>query len=152
MLLGQPLYAFAAILGCVLVFSGLGSLASHTFSDAKLRRSTRWLLAAVVAGVAIHVIWMPALLHSAMAFPMPMRVLVTVVTIAPLGFLMGMPLPLGMRLMKLRAPNALAWAWGVNGSLTVVGTVLAMVISIFFGIGITLMLAAVLYAVALSST
>ena len=88
-------------------------------------------------------------LERAMRFEMPARVLFTVATVAPLGLLMGMPLPLGMRLMKQRSPRALAWAWGVNGGLSVLGTVLAMVVSIFFGIATTLFVSATMYAVAL---
>ena len=151
LLLGQPLYAFAGILGCVLVFSGVGSFLSHSIDEERVLWWARWVLFGVIAGVAIHVLWMPSLLRAAMRFEMPARVLFTVATVAPLGLLMGMPLPLGMRLMKQRSPRALAWAWGVNGGLSVLGTVLAMVVSIFFGIAYTLFVAATMYAVALAA-
>jgi hypothetical protein len=48
--------------------------------------------------------------------------------------------------MKWRSPQALAWAWGVNGSLSVLGSVLAMVASVFFGITATMLVAAAAYA------
>ena len=86
-----------------------------------------------------------------MPLQLPWRLLITVVTIAPLGFLMGMPLPFGMRFMEQRSPRALAWAWGVNGSLSVMGTVFAMVASIFFGITFSLMFAAASYTLALAA-
>ena len=60
-----------------------------------------------------------------------------------------MPLPLGMRMVERDAPKALAWAWGVNGSLSVLGTVLAMVISIFFGITYTLTVGGLMYVLAM---
>jgi len=149
LVLGQPLYAFASILSCVLVFGGLGSFVSHSVRDERLLATTRLVLSAVLLGALLHVVLMPGLLRTAMGLELPWRLLITVVTIAPLGFVMGMPLPLGMRLLQRRAPLALAWAWGVNGSLSVMGSVLAMVLSVFWGITHALVVAVVMYSVAL---
>ncbi len=146
LVLGQPLYAFACILGCILVSSGLGSLATHSFRDE--RRAARWALLAICAGALVHAFAGPPLLSRSMSLELPWRIAITLLSIAPLGFLMGMPLPLGMRLVEQSAPRALAWAWGVNGSLSVMGTVLAMVISIFTGITWTIAAGGVLYAIA----
>ena len=93
---------------------------------------------------------MPPLLEAAIHLSLPWRIAVIFITIAPAGFVMGMPLPLGMRLMERDAPRALAWAWGVNGSLSVVGTVVAMVVSIFYGITASMIFAASAYALALA--
>ena len=86
-----------------------------------------------------------------MAYGLSTRIFITFLTISPIGLLMGMPLPLGMRMVERDAPQALAWAWGVNGSLSVMGTVLAMVISIFFGITYTLIAGGLMYILALLS-
>ncbi|MFC1849559.1 hypothetical protein ACFL27_05045, partial [candidate division CSSED10-310 bacterium] len=151
LLLGQPLYSFAGILGCMLIFSGLGSFGSHYIETAHLQRRARLVISVVVLGILVHALFMPALLSVAMGASFWWRLMIVVVTIAPLGFVMGMPLPLGMRLLELVSPKALAWAWGVNGSLSVMGTVLAMVVSVFFGITSTLVVAALVYMIALFS-
>jgi spermidine synthase len=149
LLLGQPLYAFSGVLACILVFSGLGSLVTQRVSDARLPRAAAVALLAVALGVVGHALLMPSLLRSAMTLDLGARLLITFAVVAPLGFVMGMPLPLGMRLMEQRSPRAIAWAWGVNGSLSVLGTVLAMSTSVFFGITGTMLAGASFYLLAL---
>jgi predicted membrane-bound spermidine synthase len=147
LLLGVPVYALSGILGTILVFSGLGSLTTHRFDEEHLPRSVVMVLALLLAGIAAHALFMPPVIRGAMSLELTGRLLTTVASVAPLGYLMGMPLPLGMRLMERRAPAGLAWAWGVNGSLSVLGTVLAMTTSVFMGITTTLLAAAAAYLI-----
>jgi len=149
LVLGQPLYAFACILGCLLVFSRLGSLLTHSFREP--RRAARAVLLAVLLCTLVHAFAGPLLLSRSMGLGLPWRIALTFLSIAPLGFLMGMPLPLGMRMVQQDSPRSLAWAWGVNGSLSVVGSVVAMVISIFTGITSTIVVGSLMYALALAA-
>jgi hypothetical protein len=148
LLLGQPLYAFSGVLGCILVFSGLGSLCTHAVAPHRLVRVSALALGILALTVFAHAFLMPALLRKAMQLELGSRILLTVASVAPLGFVMGMPLPLGMRLLERASPRGLAWAWGVNGSLSVMGTVFAMTISVFFGITTTMLVGAFAYLAA----
>jgi hypothetical protein len=149
LLLGQPIYAFAVILSSMLVFSGTGSLVSHRVGVDRLRAFSRLALLVILGGIAVHAVWMPALLNAAMRWDLPARLALTVGTIAPLALVMGVALPTGMRLMERSSASALAWAWGVNGSLSVLGSVVAMCTSVFFGITTTLFLGLASYVLAL---
>jgi hypothetical protein len=149
LLLGQPVYAFAVILSSMLVFSGTGSLVSHRVGIDRLRAFSRFALLVILGGIAAHAVWMPALLNTAMRWDLPARLALTVGTIAPLALAMGVALPTGMRLMERSSASTLAWAWGVNGSLSVLGSVVAMCTSVFFGITTTLFLGLAAYVVAL---
>jgi len=82
------------------------------------------------------------------------------VLLIPLGFVMGMPFPTGLRaLAALPAPefpagqgasdNAVEWAWAMNAAASVLGSVLAMVIAIQFGLTVTLACGAAAYLLAL---
>jgi hypothetical protein len=51
------------------------------------------------------------------------RVLLSVVMLAPLGILLGMPFPCGLRIVGEETPSLVSWAWGVNGFFTVIGTI-----------------------------
>ena len=73
---------------------------------------------------------------------------------------MGMPFPTGLRaLAALPAPefpageeasdNAVEWAWAMNAAASVLGSVLAMVIAIQFGLTVTLSCGAAAYVLAL---
>jgi hypothetical protein len=85
------------------------------------------------------------------------RLLVSGVLLIPLGFVMGMPFPTGLRaLAAVPAPdspsvqdNAVEWAWAMNAAASVLGSVLAMVIAIQFGLTVTLACGAVAYLLAL---
>ena len=59
-----------------------------------------------------------------------LRVLLSVVLIAPLAFFMGMPFPLGLRRVAEQAPDFVPWAWGINGFASVVSAVLATLLAI----------------------
>jgi predicted membrane-bound spermidine synthase len=149
LLLGQPLWALSGVLGTILVFSGLGSLSTQALSDERVPRVLLGIVGVLLALILLYAFLVPPVLRAAMQWSLPARVLLMLASLAPMGFFMGMPLPLGMRLMKLRAPRALAWAWGVNGSLSVMGTVVATFVSVFFGITATMTAGGLLYLLTL---
>jgi hypothetical protein len=89
------------------------------------------------------------------------RLLISAVLLAPLGFVMGMPFPTGLRaLAAAPAPefpaglsdSAVEWAWAMNAAASVLGSVLAMVIAIQFGLTVTLACGAGAYLLALLLT
>ncbi|MEM7584174.1 MAG: hypothetical protein AAF560_12375 [Acidobacteriota bacterium] len=149
LLLGQPLYAFSITLATILIFSGLGSLVSQSVPKEALQKTQLRIVLLIVAGSIAHAFLMGGLLNHAMHWSLGWRLALTLVSLAPLGFVMGFPLPLGMRSLEMAAPKALAWGWGVNGSLSVLGTVLAMAISVFLGITATMLIGAAAYLLTL---
>jgi hypothetical protein len=79
-----------------------------------------------------------------------LKLVVSALLIVPLGFMMGMPFPRGLRLLSgaSTGEGLTEWAWAMNASASVLGSVLAMVIAIHFGLNVTLMCGAVTYALA----
>jgi len=75
--------------------------------------------------------------------PFAVKLLISGCVLAPVGFLMGMPFPTGLRLVE-----TVEWAWALNAAASVMGSVMAMVIAIHFGLSITLACAAVAYILA----
>jgi hypothetical protein len=80
------------------------------------------------------------LLSATVGLPFFLKLLISGAVLAPLGFLMGMPFPSGLRLVE-----AVEWAWALNAAASVLGSVLAMIIAIHFGLTITLACAALAY-------
>ena len=80
--------------------------------------------------------------------PQIVRILISVIFIFPLGFFMGMPFPYGMSLINNDEKNIAAFAWGVNGFFSVLGTVLVMIIAMVAGYRIVFILSALIYLVA----
>jgi hypothetical protein len=66
----------------------------------------------------------------------------------PIGIVLGMPMPTGIRLLRVRAPQMVAWAWGINGALSVLGATLAVFVAMNWGFLVTLACGAAIYACA----
>jgi hypothetical protein len=140
--LGHPAYAMATVLFALLLFSGLGSLLSH--------RVPLWgvliLLPVLIGGYALG---LPALFEVALAASLGSRSIIAVVALAPPGLLMGMPFPKGLALLGHRNPVLVAWAWGVNGAVSVVASILAALLALSYGLSVVLTVGAACYIGAL---
>lgn len=136
--LGQPAYAMATVLGVLLLFSGLGSLLSA--------RVPPGLGMGILIGLVL-LCWagLPLLSGSLLALSFPARLAVAVAGLAPLGTLMGMPFPRYLTLLQEEAPGLLPWAWGVNGALSVIASILAALVALSWGFGAVLALGALCY-------
>jgi predicted membrane-bound spermidine synthase len=143
--LGHPAYALSVVLFSLLLWSGLGSLASARFPDAALVRPLRRAILAVVALVAAAALLLSPLFYALVHLAAPWRILITVGALAPLGLALGMPMPTGIRLLAARIPDLIPWAGGVNGAASVLGSVGAVALAMSAGFNLTLLLAAALY-------
>jgi spermidine synthase len=153
--LGHPTYALTVVIFLLMLSSGAGSLFSRLWLP---RAETGWLpLLLVVATLLAYVFFLPSRLVLLVGLPIEYRLVISGILLIPLGFLMGMPFPTGLRaLAAAPAPefpassdNAVEWAWAMNAAASVLGSVLAMVIAIQFGLTATLACGAAAYLVAL---
>jgi hypothetical protein len=83
--------------------------------------------------------------------PLPGRILVAGLMLFPLGFFLGMPFPLGVLAIAGRPRGAVAWAWGMNGLFTVIGGLLSMLLSLWYGFNFAIMFALCLYVLAFAA-
>jgi hypothetical protein len=148
--LGDPAFAVAAVLQVLLVSSGLGSL------FARSRRETgRGLGAVVVWIVAVLVVVASppfgGLLRSMLGTPLPVRIAVSALVIAAVGFPLGMPFPTGLSAVGTRGEGFVPWAWGINGMVSVVASLGSYALGILVGHAALFLIAAGLYGVALAA-
>lgn len=143
--LHHPLYAVSVVLCAFLVFAGLGSL-----------NSSRWQktvsLPVVAAGIGflslLYVLLLPVLFDWLVQMPIWFKIPVTVLLIAPLAFLMGMPFPIGLGMLSDRLPAWIPWAWGINGCASVVSAILATLMAIHLGFVAVVITAVLAYLLA----
>jgi hypothetical protein len=84
------------------------------------------------------------------------RLVVTVLLLAPLGFLMGIPFPAGLGWMRRNTGDSegdtdrwmVAWIWAVNGASSVIASILASLLALSFGFSVTLTIGMGCYALA----
>ena len=146
--LGHPVYALAVILFSLLTFSALGSFLSGRLKQTNLRAMLVKLLFALVAVVFLYILLLPPIFYGLVGLPLAARILIAILTMAPLALLMGMPMPIGIKLLANHSPQIIPWAWGVNGATSVMGSVSALVIAILTGFNQALMIGAGIYLLA----
>ena len=140
--LSHPVYAFATVLFGLLTFSGLGSLVSP-------RLSLRKVMVVLIALLVCYPLVLPHLFGWLLGAGLLARVAASVIVLAPLGFLMGVPFPAGIRLTGRIAPALVPWAWAVNGCASVLSSILAVMIAISYGFSRVLIAGGLAYALAL---
>jgi MFS family permease len=146
--LGEPVYTFAVVLAGLLGFTGIGS-----WTVGRLNSNDRVVLMyifpailLVLLGTAIASPW---IFTSALGLPLHWRIVVVVAMLAPLGTFLGMPFPIGLRILAKEAPPFIPWAWGVNGFFTVVGSIAASILGMAFGFTAVLTVSGACYLIAL---
>jgi hypothetical protein len=162
--LGHPTYALTVVIFLLLLSSGGGSL----FSRRCLPDASRgWIpLVLLIAAISLYTGVLTHLLSALIGLSFEAKLIVSGVVLVPLGFAMGMPFPTGLRSfaqapgLDLPAPelgeptntagNAVEWAWAMNAASSVLGSVLAMVVAIHFGLNVTLACGAAAYLLALA--
>ena len=74
------------------------------------------------------------------------KILMSVLVIFPVGMLMGLFFPTGMRLVQTDYEDDTPWFWALNGIMGVLCAALAVFVSLIFGISVNFFIAAVAYA------
>jgi hypothetical protein len=68
----------------------------------------------------LYVTLVPEWLTSLASEGISVRIGVVVSLLAPLAFAMGIPFPTALQYLALRSPGLVPWAWGINGSASVI--------------------------------
>jgi len=148
LVVGNPTLSLAAVLGALLLSTGAGALLSKKVVE---RGREAWVFGALVAVLIVALVGAERLANVLTAHGIVVRTAGLVLAIAPLGVLLGCPLPFGMerlRTAEKTSPGVVAWCWGVNGMLGVAGTGLATYVAIHFGLTVTFLLGVACYVAA----
>jgi hypothetical protein len=143
--LGNPVYALAVVLFTMLASSSVGALIA---SRMQTRTALVKAMIAVCAAILFVSLTLDQFVDLTMSGTITSRIFAVVVYVAPVGCLMGMPFPTGMRFAGRVAPELVSWAWAVNGGMSVLGSVLAVLISMSVGFSACLLFGMGIYALA----
>ena len=120
----------------ITLFIGMsfGSFYSNRFSGNEISYKIGLFSLIIGAVIIIYSILLSYLFGLLIGYRFIIRVIAAAMLILPLGFLLGIPFPSGIRLLKLREKRFLiSWMWGINGAASVLGSVLAVAIAIMAG-------------------
>jgi hypothetical protein len=106
------------------------------------------IVIAIVAIALVYLVLLPLLFARFVGLADALKVGMSLMLIAPLALLMGMPFPIGLARVANEAAGFVPWAWGINGFASVVSASLATLLAIEFGFTAVIVLALLLYAAA----
>lgn len=148
--LGNPAYALTVVLFSILLFSAIGSQISN-------RIPHRLALLALVLLILISLYVLPSIFSITLGLTLSIRLLLTPLILAPIGFLMGVPFPAGILWLQTSLLNdgsadehpQIPWVWATNGATSVIASVLAALLALTFGFNYALLFGATCYTGAL---
>jgi hypothetical protein len=142
--LGSPIYSISVTLASFLVFAGLGSYVfSRGYASAAKMMSISILAIAILSLAQLLIL--PTILPHLLGSPFAVRVVATVILLAPMAFFMGIPLVSGLSMAHQVHSQVIPWAWGVNGAASVLASALVVVTAMTFGFSVNIVVAAAIY-------
>ena len=85
------------------------------------------------------------LLNHTAGFSGLARVLISILVISVPAFFMGMPFPLGLKQCEIIDKRNVAWAWGINGCVSVISTGLAAILVVETGMKFVMLISVFSY-------
>ncbi len=132
--LGHPSYALSVVLFSLLLSSGIGSLATQRLGNPRMRLSTLWPFVPLIMLLIAFGFATPLAIDRLNSATTPVRIFAATVMLVPIGLLMGMPFPIGMKMASRRPEAPTAFLWGINGATSVCASVVAVFIALSWGI------------------
>lgn len=144
LVLGHPIYSLIVVLASLVAAAGVGSLISDKLPFD--RRPWCFAYPVAIAGLlcAVALAW-PRLAPSVASSVLGVRIAWSVGVTVPLGLMMGMAFPCGMRLCKAEFERESPWLWGLNGVGSVLASSLAIIVALIFGLTRLTLLSALIY-------
>jgi SAM-dependent methyltransferase len=142
--LGHPVYGLSVVLFTILLFSGIGSTTVGARSPRPGAVIAR--LVALLATLAVSGWLTPVLTTWAKSETTGMRIVLSVLLLAPPATFMGMMFPLGLGIWR-RHTALHPFFWSANGITSMLASVLGIALSIEFGVAHTYALGVGFYVV-----
>jgi hypothetical protein len=140
---GNPLYAASAVISGILIFSGAGSYFSTHLESS--RQTIRHVCAGISGLLLLLILGLTPFLKATIHYPFVLKIFISLLCIGPVAFLMGIPFPLGIKRLNQTNPVDISWAWGINGCLSVISSVLAAILAVEIGFMGVMIIAAMIY-------
>ncbi len=105
--LGQPVYTLAVIIAGLLLFTGVGAYLSDIMNINSNILAKKYLPALLIVLLLTSFVT-PLLFRSTIQWTLLMRILMTLLLVAPMGILLGIPFPTGIKTVS-RESAAFIW-------------------------------------------
>jgi len=144
---GNPAVAFSILLFILLISSGLGSFWASRVSSKKLPLAVGLASGLVALGSLIYALSLDDIVRSLITMSPPITTGLILLITVPLGIVMGVPFSSSIKLLRELDRKDIPLAWGINGIMSVLGSVLSVVIAMQFGFSTAFLVGALCYLV-----
>lgn len=149
LMLGNPTATFAILLFTLLLSSGCGSFLSVRYVSSNVKKLAG-ALGGIITICLVYLFALQSVINAVMIHTFEIKVIASFAILIPVGILMGMPFPTGIRLITKSDNHFISWIWALNGAFSVLGSVLAVYLAITSGSSWAMALGVVIYGVALA--
>ncbi len=146
LLFGDPIISFTVVVAGILIFSSFGGAWSQKKEKSVLKRALPVLIVVLV----LTALALNGLMNYLLRFSTIWRYSGAVLILLPIGFLMGLPFPIGMRDL-LDTSMQRAYAWSLNGCASILTSIVSAQLAIIFGISLLLGCAIAAYLIVILS-
>lgn len=132
--LGSPTVSLSILLSSLLAGMGIGSSWGKRFYQANFRSRLQVVSSLIVISGILLYVACPFVLAKLLGYSLALRSSACFFMVLPFGFLLGIPFPSCIQLLKQEnMERYIPWMYGVNGAMSVLGSVLAVILSFAFG-------------------
>lgn len=146
--LGHPTYSVTVVIFSLLVSAGIGSFLTTKINQEKLKSHLKMILLTVIGIIYLYNISLYPMFNKLLGLGINLRILISILLISMMGIFLGMPFPIGMRLLGSRHKELIPFCWSLNGVFSVLGSILALILAMNIGFTKTIFFAANLYFLA----
>ncbi|WHH59952.1 hypothetical protein [Petroclostridium sp. X23] len=144
--LGHPVLAFTYVLAALLIGCGLGSFVS---SSKVFSKTVKGIYLPPILIVIVNIALISSLgliFRNTSDWSLINRILISSLLVIIQGFFMGMPFPRGLRLLnENKKTDIIPIMWGINGVMSVVGSVVSIMLSMELGFNGALIAGSIVY-------
>lgn len=148
--LGHPIYAMSVVLFSILILSGIGSFSTNKINKENITKKLKIFLMIIIFITLLNILFLPYLHKYFLGYPLLLRIVISFILIGLLGFFLGVPFPSGIKIINYsKETKLIPWIWAINGTSSVLASILAIFIAIHFGYTYSLIGGGIAYLVAL---
>jgi spermidine synthase len=131
--LGSPATSLSILLSSLLTGMGIGSYWGKKIYETEIVKRLMVICSlTVVIGLLLFIL-SPLILSKFLVFSLLIRCTLAFFLILPFGFVLGIPFPSSIQLLKKNnMEKYIPWMYGVNGAMSVLGSILAVILSMLF--------------------
>jgi len=140
--IGSPTYSLIIILGGLLFFSGIGSFLSRFFP----KKIIILCIVAIPLFLGIKLLYLDDIFRLLAALGFTEKIIASAFLIMPLTFLMGIPFPNALEIVKANTSAEYAsLLFGISGAFSTIGAASSLFISVSYGFSTTFLVGAGCY-------